>query len=883
MDKITIGIVAHVDAGKTSLSEYILHETGIIRNMGRVDKKNAFLDHYSLERERGITIFSKQAVFQLGEKEFTLLDTPGHVDFSAEMERTLKVLDYAILLISSMDGVTGHTKTLWKLLRLYDIPTFIFVNKMDAQGADQSSLSISLKKNLSDSCIDYLSEDFFEEAATCDEEALSEYLKNGTLSAETVQALICERKLFPVFYGSAINERMRKGNEALLRCLSEYCVPKDYSEEFSARVFKISRDENKNRLTHLKVTGGTLLAKSVLAEEKINQIRIYNGEKYVTVTEAGPGTVCAVTGLEKTMPGMCLGFEEGEDRPILEPVLSYSVILPKDCPAAVFLPKLRELYEEQPELSVVWDEEMGEIKLRVMGEVQLEIVKSLVKDRYGVDIDFGIGKIVYKETIRNTVEGIGHFEPLRHYAEVHLLMEPTERGTGLTFDTNVSEDILDKNWQRLILTHLQERFHKGVLTGSRITDMKISVINGRAHNKHTEGGDFRQATYRAVRQGLMKAESVLLEPYFSFLIELPKENTGRAFSDLEGMHARFSIASQDEESTTIKGMAAVRLIKGYQLSLTSYTKGRGQMSVAFCGYYECMDWESIVAEIGYDPIADVRNTPDSVFCAGGSGFIVPWNEVENHMHCEGYMMTKKEAKERLSANRSGAKEELWLGTEEIDAILDKTFFANSRNKGEHSRWKLSRQKQPLQAQTPDFGVRRSDEKTRPKTAKEKYLLVDGYNILFSWEELSELSKTSVDAARGKLLDILSNYQGIRKMNLIVVFDAYKVQGHNTEIFDYHNIHVVFTKEAQTADAFIEKFSTENASKYDITVATSDGLEQIIIRGQGCALLSARDFEKEVGETAKNSLQTYQAKNPKEKTFVMDLVPELQNMKFPDEE
>lgn len=881
MDKITIGIVAHVDAGKTSLSEYILHETGIIRNMGRVDKKNAFFDHFTLERERGITIFSKQAVFTLGEKEFTLLDTPGHVDFSAEMERTLKVLDYAILLISALDGVTGHTKTLWKLLRMYDIPTFIFVNKMDAPGADQKSLSISLQKNLSDACINYLDEGFYEAAATCDEEALTEYLEEGVLSADTIRALICERKLFPVFYGSAISERVRKGNEALLRCLEEYCVPREYAEEFSARVFKISRDDNGNRLTHLKITGGTLAAKSLIAEEKINQIRIYNGEKYTTVTEACAGTVCAVTGLEQTMPGDRLGAEEAEDKPILEPVLSYSVILPKECPAAVFLPKLRELYEEQPELSVVWDEEMSEIKLRVMGEVQLEIVKSLVKERYDVDIDFGIGKIVYKETIKNTVEGIGHFEPLRHYAEVHLLMEPTERGTGLTFDTNVSEDILDKNWQRLILTHLRERFHRGVLTGGRITDMKISVINGRAHNKHTEGGDFRQATYRAVRQGLMKAESVLLEPYYSFIIELPKENTGRAFSDLEGLHARFSIASQDEEITTIKGMAAVRLIKGYQLSLTAYTKGRGQMAVAFCGYYECMDQDTIVAEIGYEPTADVRNTPDSVFCANGSGFVVPWNEVESYMHCEGYMMTKKEAKAKLLESQQKEKEEVWVGTDEIDAILDKTFFANSRSKGEHSRWKLSRQK--AQPQTVNYGQNPANVKAKPKAAREKYLLVDGYNILFAWEELNELSKINVDAARGKLLDILSNYQGIRKMNLIVVFDAYKVQGHKTEIFDYHNIHVVFTKEAETADAFIEKFSTENASKYDITVATSDGLEQIIIRGQGCALLSARDFEKEIKEAAESSMQTYQTKKPQERIFMMDLVPELGKMRFEEDE
>lgn len=881
MEKITIGIVAHVDAGKTSLSEYILHETGIIRNMGRVDKKNAFLDHYSLERERGITIFSKQAIFQLGEKEFTLLDTPGHVDFSAEMERTLKALDYAILLISALDGVTGHTKTVWKLLQMYDIPTFLFVNKMDAPGADKDSLLIRLQKNLSDSCIDYLSEGFAESAATCDEDALTEFLEAGTLAADTIRALICERKLFPVFLGSAINEKYFRGNQALLKCLEEYCVSREYEAEFSARVFKISRDENGNRLTHLKITGGTLAAKSVIDEEKINQIRIYNGEKYTTVAEAEAGTVCAVTGLEKTMPGDCLGAEKETDKPVLEPVLSYSVLLPADCPAAVFLPKLRELYEEQPELAVVWDEEMSEIKLRVMGEVQLEIVKSLVKERYGVDIGFGIGKIVYKETIKNTVEGIGHFEPLRHYAEVHLLLEPTGRGTGLTFETNVSEDILDRNWQRLILTHLRERYHRGVLTGGRITDMKISVINGRAHNKHTEGGDFRQATYRAVRQGLMKAESVLLEPYYSFLLEIPKENTGRAFSDLESLHARFSILSQDEEITVLKGMAAVRLIKDYQLSLTAYTKGRGKITVAFCGYYECMDQDIIVAEHGYDPVADLRNTPDSVFCANGSGFVVPWDEVEQYMHCEGYMMTKKEIKIKQAEGLQKEKKEEFVGTDEIDAILEKTFFANSRNKGEHSKWKLSRQKHSTQA--VNYGQNPANVKSKPKTIRDKYLLVDGYNILFAWEELNELSKTSVDAARGKLLDILSNYQGIRKINLIVVFDAYKVQGHKTEIFDYHNIHVVFTKEAETADAYIEKFSTENASKYDITVATSDGLEQIIIRGQGCALLSARDFAEEIKAASETNRKDYEAKQTKERIFLMDLVPELGSMRLEDEE
>ncbi len=844
MKKLVIGILAHVDAGKTTLSESMLYTSGSIRHLGRVDNKDAYLDNNAMERERGITIFSKQAEFSWKDMAITLLDTPGHVDFSAEMERTLKVLDYAVLVISGADGVQGHTRTLWRLLKLYQVPVFLFINKMDQPGADKEALLWEIKEHLDSNCIDFTqerNEGFYEEAAMCEEAAMEKFLSEGSLASNDLAQMIAKRELFPCYFGSALKVQ---GVEELLDGLYEYGRTPKYPDKFGAKIFKIAREEQGNRLTYLKVTGGTLHVKDMLHgkageeewAEKVNQIRIYSGEKYEAVSEAAAGTICAVTGLTKTYPGEGLGIEEESILPVLEPVRSVKLILPKEVSVAVMLPKLKQLEEENPELHIVYREETGEILIKLMGEVQLEILQKLIKERYGIVVEFGEEKIIYKETIRNAVEGVGHFEPLRHYAEVHLLLEPGERGSGLCFQTDCSEDILDKNWQRLILTHLAEREHKGVLTGSAITDMKITVVSGRAHPKHTEGGDFRQATYRAIRQGLMEADSVLLEPYYAFRLEIPEECLGRAMHDMEQRNSRMDAPQIENGVALLTGSGPVSKLSDYQKELNTYAKGRGKFFCTLQGYEVCQNQDEVVEAIGYQPEADLYNTSDSVFCAHGAGYLVPWYEVKEHMHMPSVLEEDGGAKEeRITVHRPGVVED-WVDTDEIDAILEKTFYAN-RQEGKRKNGVVRKRK--AENSTPTVRTYRKPERL------ERYLLVDGYNVIYAWKDLHELAEVNLDGARGKLQDILCNYQGIFGGEVIVVFDAYRLTGHKTEQLDYHNIHIVFTKEAETADQYIERFAHEHHNHYDVTVVTSDGLEQMIIRGQDCKLISAREFEQEV--------------------------------------
>lgn len=861
---ICVGILAHVDAGKTTLSEAILYTAGNLRKFGRVDNGDAFLDTYELERSRGITIFSKQAEVSMEDMDLTLLDTPGHVDFSAEMERTLQVLDYAILVISGADGVQGHTLTLWSLLKRYEIPTFLFINKMDQNGTDKTALLEELQERLSSGCIDFgtkNSDEFYEAVAMEDEELLDQYLESGEIEDEQIRKMITERKIFPCFFGSALK---LQGVEEFLNDFGYYTEEKEYPEQFGARVFKITRDESGNRLTHLKVTGKDLKVKTVItsSDEKINQIRIYSGEKYETVNELEAGRICAVTGLSDTYPGQCLGVEQGGYEPVLEPVLTYQMILPEQTSATVMLPKLRQLEEEEPELHIIWNEELQEIQVQIMGEVQIEILKSLIKERFDVDVEFGQGNIVYKETIANTVEGVGHFEPLRHYAEVHLLLEPLERGSGVVIDTQCSEDILDKNWQRLILTHLLEKEHRGVLTGAPITDIKITLAAGRAHQKHTEGGDFRQATYRAVRQGLRMAESILLEPYYKFRLEIPQQMVGRAMTDIEKMHGTFETPDTSKEMAVLQGVAPVSTMQGYQKEVLAYSKGMGRLFTTLNGYDICHNAEEIIEEAGYDPDHDLENPCGSVFCSHGAGYNVSWDEVPEHMNLESVLAkeTEEEEFDEIAQRRAYIEDE-WIDTDEIDKILEQTFYANQHNKSKWKKKKAARIEQDYHSFAEKSSVKRNMSK--------KYLLVDGYNVIYAWDELKELLDTNVDAARGKLLDEMCNYQGMKGMELIVVFDAYRVKGHETEITDYLNIHVVYTKEAETADQYIEKFAHTHGRKYDVTVATSDGLEQIIIRGQGCRLLSARELKRDY-EEAKAQIRTeYLDKQKHEKSYVTD--------------
>lgn len=875
MENIVMGILAHVDAGKTTLSEGMLYLSGTVRKLGRVDHKDAFLDTYSLERDRGITIFSKQAVFSLGNRRINLLDTPGHVDFSAEMERTLQVLDYAVLVISGADGVQGHTETLWKLLKLYEIPTFIFINKMDQPGTDRESLLTELKERLDEGCIVFgkgKNVESLEEIAMTDEAVLDYFMEHETVRNEDICRLIRERKIFPCYFGSALK---LDGVQELLAGFEEYMKPFDGKKEFGARVFKISRDDKGERLTFLKVTGGKLVVKMPInKEEKINQIRIYSGAKYEAVNEVEAGGVCAVTGLSSSYIGQGLGVEKGTAAPFLEPVLTYQMILPEGADTTKVLRELKQLEEEEPLLNIVWNPALEEIHVQLMGEVQTEILKTMIAERFHLDVEFGTGKIVYKETIKSPVVGVGHYEPLRHYAEVHLKMEPLEAGSGLVFDTDCSEDVLDRNWQRLILTHLQEREHPGVLTGAPITDMKITIVAGRAHLKHTEGGDFRQATYRAVRQGLKSAESVLLEPWYSFVLEVPSEQVGRAMSDIGQMNGSFEGPEAENKQGMVRltGTAPASEMRDYQREVWAYTKGRGRITLTLKGYEPCHNAEEVIEEIGYDSERDVDNPTGSVFCAHGAGFLVKWDEVPEYMHIKEDFLAEKpgiEQDEMMAVqmgnhcNYSGGYSSSYDDDPELLTIMEREFGSKQEERDRYSSYRKQTVSTPVRHTT----VIKENE------PKKEYLLVDGYNIIFAWEELNELAKASIDAARNKLMDILSNYQGFIGCTLILVFDAYKVKGNQGEVQKYHNIYVVYTKEAETADQYIEKTTHEIGRKYKVTVATSDALEQVIVMGQGAYRISARDFYEEVERTEKQIREINERERGEKRNYLLDYAKE----------
>lgn len=889
-NKLTIGILAHVDAGKTTLAESILYLTGSIRKLGRVDHQDAFLDTYELERERGITIFSKQAEFRLGEREVTLLDTPGHVDFSAEMERTLQVLDYAILVISGADGVQGHVQTLWRLLKQYEIPVFLFINKMDQPDTNEKALMEELTKRLDEKCINFSggleTEEAKENLAVCDEAVLEHYLESGEIQKEEIINLIAKRKVFPCYFGSALKIQ---GVEEFLRGIETFTRECAYPEEFGARVFKIARDAQGNRLTYLKITGGSLKVKMLLSnekeagegkeelwEEKAEQIRIYSGNSFEAVKEAKAGSVCAVTGLSHTYCGQGLGIEAHTFLPVLEPVLTYKVELPEDCNVHSMLIKLKELEEEEPQLHIVWDERLQEIHAQVMGEVQIEILKRMIWERYQTEVEFGSGKIVYKETIEDCVEGVGHFEPLRHYAEVHLKLEPAERGTGLHFFADCSEDLLDRNWQRLVLTHLEERMHKGVLTGSEITDMRITLVSGRAHLKHTEGGDFRQATYRALRQGLKKAKSVLLEPVYEFRLELPADKVGRAMADIQKMYGEFQLSDSEGEYSVVTGFAPVSLMRDYQKEVMAYTSGHGRLFCTLKGYMPCHNANEVIEEMNYDSESDLENPTGSVFCAHGAGFIVPWYEVEDYMHLELQTPMQKQVEEEIPMpKRTPQEAEAYLkegvqNEEELRAIFERTYGAVKR---ERQGWERVSKRNPNRNPSVRSSETENTRKEKKREPIKEYLLVDGYNIIFAWEDLNELSKINIESARNKLMDRLSNYQGYKKMTLILVFDAYKVKGNPGSVMKYHNIYVVYTKEAETADQYIEKTVHEIGRKYQVTVATSDALEQVIILGQGGNRLSAANLLEEVEAVEAEISKKVQKKTPKEKNYLFDHLDE----------
>lgn len=917
---ICAGLLAHVDAGKTTLSEGILYLTGGLRKLGRVDHGDAFLDNFALERSRGITIFSKQAVFPLGETEVTLIDTPGHVDFSAEMERTLWVMDYAVLVVSGADGIQGHTETLWRLLKAYRIPTFIFVNKMDQDGTDREALLQELKKNLDDGCIAFDSlrlpqetgtkgsaagvenardealisagsEDILEEIAMCDEDVLEAYMETGDIRKSDVIRLIGGRKIFPCYFGSALK---LSGVETLLAGLEQFTRMPEYPDEFAAKVFKISRDEQGSRLTHIKITGGSLKVKTSFGEkEKVDQIRVYSGAKYGMQDVAEAGTVCALTGLSETAAGQGLGEEKDLEAPLLEPVLSRSVILPEGTDVPKALRQLKQLEEEDPLLHIVWNSRLEEIQMQLMGEVQTEVLKSMIAERYQMDVEFGAGCIMYKETIADTVTGMGHYEPLRHYAEVHLRMEPGERGSGLVFGTDCSEDNLDGNWQRLILTHLMEKEHPGVLAGMPITDMKITLTAGKAHLKHTEGGDFRQATYRAVRQGLMQAESVLLEPWYVFRLELPAEQVGRAMADVQKRYGTFEAPLMEGERAVLSGRAPVSEMLDYPAEVQSYTGGRGRLALRLEGYYPCHNQEEVLADIGYDSEGDVDNPSGSIFCSHGAGFFVPWDQVPDYMHIKekipditdsadggeanAFVRGKNEImEEKKDARDSGVTyASSYIEDKELEAIFLREFGSK---KQQEDRYRGYRKTSGRAAGTS--GSRSSSGSGTSKYSgaagtlsgrneEKQYLLVDGYNIIFAWDFLKELAEVNLEAARGKLMDILCNYQGFSGVTLIVVFDAYKVKGNPGEIFKYHNIHVVYTKEAETADQYIEKTTHELGHKHQVTVATSDSLEQVIVMGQGARRLSASDFREEVEQAEQEIRRINRERRQNGKNYLLE--------------
>ena len=843
--QIVLGILAHVDSGKTTLSEAMLYRAGVTRRLGRVDHKDAFLDTDALEKARGITIFSKQALLTAGDTDITLLDTPGHVDFSTETERTLQVLDYAVLVVSGTDGVQSHTETLWRLLRRYHVPTFVFVNKMDLPGMERQELLAQLNRRLGEGFVDFGAEqaDRDEALALCDENLMDRMLDAGQLQDADLIPAIARRHVFPCWFGSALK---LEGVDALLDGLDRYTRPAPALEAFGAKVFKVSQDEQGARLTWLRVTGGELKVKAQLTgeadgepwAEKANQLRLYSGAKYTLAEAIGPGQVCAVTGLTKARPGEGLGAERDSDLPVLEPVLSYQVLLPEGADVHAALGKLHRLEEEEPQLHVVWNETLGEIHVQLMGEIQLEVLRSLLAERFGLEVEFGPGGILYKETITEPMEGVGHYEPLRHYAEVHLKLEPLPRGSGMQFAADCREEVLDKNWQRLVLTHLEEKQHLGVLTGSPLTDVKITLIAGRAHLKHTEGGDFRQATYRAVRQGLMLAKSQLLEPWYAFRLEVPAENIGRAMSDIQRMEGTFDPPESGEETAVLTGFAPVSTMRSYPMEVVSYTRGRGHLSLTLDGYRPCHNAQEVIAAIGYEPEHDLDNPADSVFCAHGAGFVVPWDQVRSHMHVDSGWgkSTRPEQEAAVPQRRAMA----YRATLEEDAELLKIF---ERTYGPIKRDPLAAFRPVQKRERPDFAAEQWE-------IAPEYLLVDGYNIIFAWDELNALSKESLDAARHKLMDILCNYQGFQKCVLILVFDAYRVPGSPGSIEQYHNIHVVYTKEAETADMFIERVTHEIGRNRRVRVATSDGMEQIIILGHGALRVSARMFHEEVQNVEK---------------------------------
>lgn len=842
MKKIIAGILAHVDAGKTTLAEAMLYRTGKLRKIGRVDHGDTALDTHALERERGITIFASQAVFSTDKMEVTLLDTPGHVDFSSETERTLGVLDYAILVISGLDGVQSHTLTLWKLLRLYGVPTFVFVTKMDFARKSREEIIENLNSELDGDFVDFGDEAAMSEGlALCNESMMEKYLGGETIDEREIAEAIKLRQVFPCFFGSGLK---LDGIDEFIDALEKYTIQPEYSEAFGAKVFKISHDPQGVRLTHIKVTGGSIKVREMIGDEKISGIRIYSGAKFTTADEGKSGEICALTGLDKTHNGQGLGFEAAGERPTLEPVMNYRVVLPDGCDADTILPKLRELEEEDPQLHVTWNSHLKEIHVGLMGDVQAEILKSIVAERFGVKIDIDSGRVMYKETIENKVEGIGHYEPLRHYAEVHLIMEPLPRGSGLVFRTDCSEDTLDRNWQRLILMHLGEKQHLGVLTGSPITDMRITLAAGRAHIKHTEGGDFRQATYRAVRQGLMQAKSKLLEPYFSFRLEVPSEQIGRAINDIRMKSGSFDSPEESGGISVLRGRAPVTELNGYASEVAAYTGGRGRLYCESAGYDDCHNAEKVIAELAYDPEADLENTPDSVFCAHGGGFGVKWNKVGEYMHLESCLEKEKPYTPPVK------RRNLHIDDKELEAIMEREF-----GKPKYELYRPTAKKND--GNQTDFEM----------TERKSYVLVDGYNVIFAWDELKSLADTDLGAARERLMEILCNYSAYTKNNVVLVFDAYKVPGNTGERFDFHNIHVVYTKERELGDVYIEKLISEIGKNDRVRVVTSDNLIQLSAVRFGVLRMSAAEFEREVDSVhAKigKFLDEIREKNPKTK-------------------
>ena len=835
---ISAGLLAHVDAGKTTLSEALLYTSGARRTLGRVDHRDAFLDTHSLERERGITIFSKQALLETAARDITLVDTPGHADFAAEAERVMPILDCAVLVISGTDGVQAHTVTLWRLLERYQVPVFLFINKMDLPGKTSGEILAQLQSQLSPGCVDFGAgaEAVAEAAAMCDEALLENYLETGTVTEANLRGLIEGRKLFPCCFGSALK---LQGVEELLDILDTYAPPKQYPEIFSARVYKITRDPQGNRLTWLKVTGGTLRVRETTSyvnqrgeklEEKIIQLRRYSGDKFTAPDSVSAGELCAVTGLSATYVGQGIGAEPQGEAPVMEPVMTYRVELPKGADPAVVLPKLRLLEEEDPQLHLLWDDRLKQIHAQIMGRVQLEVLTRLIRERFGLEVTLDQGRIYYTETIANTVEGVGHFEPLRHYAEVHLLLEPGKPGSGMVFDTVCSTDVLDLNWQRLILTHLVEKQHLGVLTGAPITDMKITLLIGRAHLKHTEGGDFRQATYRAVRQGLMNAKSVLLEPWYDFTLTLPTETVGRAITDIRAMGGEFDAPEAQGTVSILKGQVPASELKDYADQVAAYTQGRGQLQITLRGYAPCHNAEAVIAEAAYDPEADLENTPDSVFCGHGAGFTVKWNQVPEYMHLESPLKVEKPAV--VTRNLS-------ISDKELEAIMEREFGPIKR---------------------PQYNVTTApaEEKLTIRPMKDQCIIVDGYNVIFAWEDLAETAKSDLEAARRQLLDALSSYAGFKKHRVIVVFDGWRQKGNPGEKSRYHNLQVVYTKEGETGDAYIESLVAQIGRNYSVRVATSDALVQVASLRSGVLRMSARELREEV-ETAKTEMRKHYIK------------------------